>query len=480
MRSKVLFVDDEEQLRKLLVEAATEFGFEAHSAPDVAAAAARLETEKFDIIVTDVQMPGGSGIDFIPDCTRLNPGAVVLVLTGYGRIEDVVTAMRRGAHDFLSKPISPDELEKVLCAAEEEARSRAEADPRGEGDPPRARPRRRELRTEIVHASTAMRRVLKDSEKAWRDESFPVLITGETGTGKELVARRIHEGSSRAGGPFVAINCAAIPADLLESELFGHEKGAFSGAQGARKGYLEQANGGTLLLDEIGDMAQPHQQKLLRALQEKKFRRVGSQGAEVEFDARLISATSQDLEQLIREGKFREDLYYRVYGIVLRLPPLRERREDIRPLAEHFLASLAREKNAPVRPVSAEVWAALESYYWPGNIRQLEKAMRRAFLFSLDDEEIGLEHLPEDVRAGAPRGVSTPLARATAAGSDEAIPEEGLNLNEMMAEQERGLLLTALRQAGGNQKRAAEMLKLPRSTFIEKAKRHRLDRSEEG
>jgi two-component system, NtrC family, response regulator AtoC len=427
MGPKVLFIDDEELILKFLGAAASEWGYEVRTAGTVNKAIDALRAETFDVIVTDVNMPPGgddkigvlirSGLDLIPVCRRLNPGAVILVLTGHGTIEDAVTSIRWGASDYLMKPISPRDLTAALAAAAEEARERGEKAP---GSAQSAAPRpvaKRATRTSLVGDSPAMRRVIADLARVAEAEALPVLLTGETGTGKELVARAIHDNGTHASGPFVAINCAAIPADLLESELFGYEKGAFSGAQGARKGYFEQANGGTLMLDEIGDLPFHLQPKLLRVLEDRRIQKLGSSGPGVKFDARVIAATSQNLESLIEDRKFRADLYYRLADVVINLPSLRERREDIPALAQSFLARFAAEKGTSPRRVAPDVWQVLSSYRWPGNVRQLERAMRRAFIFSEDDGEIGLHHLPEDVRAGAPGGVSTPLADSQRAAS---------------------------------------------------------------
>lgn len=482
MVKKVLFVDDEELILKFLNDAADEWGYDARVAGTVNEAVAALRAETFSVVVTDVNMPPGTdaetgaairnGLDLIPVCRRLNPEAVVLVLTGYGTIEDAVTAMRRGARDYLTKPISPDDLQVALAGACEEVPEQKGGARSGSA----SGGRRRSSRVVMVGESLAMRRVLSDIARVAGDVALPVLLTGETGTGKELAARAIHDSGTRAGAPFVAINCAAIPADLLESELFGYEKGAFSGAQGARKGYFEQANGGTLMLDEIGDLPFHLQPKLLRVLEDKRIQKLGSSGPGVRFDARVIAATSQDLQHLIGERKFRPDLYYRLADVVINLPPLRERREDIPALVGSFLEHFAAERSVAPRRVAGEVWDMLSRYRWPGNVRQLERAMRRAFIFSEEDDEIRSQHLPEEVRAGAPGGVSTPLAdRLSFAQADEPLPIGGINLREMMDDMERRKIIDALREASGNQTEAAKKLGMPRTTFIDKIKRYNLD-----
>jgi DNA-binding NtrC family response regulator len=298
-------------------------------------------------------------------------------------------------------------------------------------------------------------------------------VTGETGTGKELVARAIHELSPRGGNALVALNCAAIPEQLLEDELFGHVKGAFTGAQSARAGRFEQADGGTLFLDEIGDMSLPLQSKLLRVLQEREFEKLGSSRT-VKVDVRVVAATSADLQRRIDEGTFRPDLYYRLNVVHLRLPPLRERREDIRPLAEHLLAKFCAGVGLPSKSVSEEVWDALAAYRWPGNVRQIQNAVERAAVLTGSAPEINLQDLPEEVREAAASDGAHGDAMAVGLKPGRrptALPDSGVNFDAVVTKVERDLLLQSLAKAGGNKMRAAQLLGMKRTTFVEKLKR---------
>ena len=297
-----------------------------------------------------------------------------------------------------------------------------------------------------------------------------VLVTGETGTGKELLARSIHQQSPRARQPFVALNCAAVPEQLLEDELFGHVKGAFTGAHSTREGRFEQANGGTLFLDEIGDMSLPLQAKLLRVLQEREFEKLGS-ARTVKVDVRIIAATSADIEKRIAEGSFRADLYYRLNVVRLHLPSLRHRADDIQPLAEHLLSRFCLSAGLPPKQVAVEALDALISYRWPGNIRQLQNAMERAAAMTSLASVVGLEDLPEEVRGGAVSGISPILLRNADLPINEAIPDQGMNFDTVVTEVERTLLFESLKKTGGNKMQAAKLLNMKRTTFVEKLKR---------
>jgi DNA-binding NtrC family response regulator len=297
-----------------------------------------------------------------------------------------------------------------------------------------------------------------------------VLVTGETGTGKEMVARAIHNFSPRSEKALVALNCAAVPEQLLEDELFGHVKGAFTGAQSARDGRFEQADGGTLFLDEIGDMSLPLQSKLLRVLQEREFEKLGSSRT-VKVDVRVVAATSADLQRRIDEGTFRPDLYYRLNVVHLRIPPLRERREDIRPLAEHLLAKFCAATGLPAKTISEEAWDALAVYRWPGNVRQLQNAVERAAVLTGASDEIHLQDLPEEVRAAAAGGAHGAADGMRPGRRPSDIPDGGVNFDAVVTKVERDLLLESLAKAGGNKMRAAQLLGMKRTTFVEKLKR---------
>ncbi|MGB8511169.1 MAG: sigma-54 dependent transcriptional regulator, partial [Pyrinomonadaceae bacterium] len=460
MTTRVLFVEDEETLRRLYLEVASEEGYEVSVAANADDAVLILEEEEVEIVVTDVRMPGSmNGIELIPHIKRLHPSAMIIVVTGHSENLDAVRAMNFGANMYLSKPFGEGELEKVLRAAEGMVQFK-------KGESGSTATRKKNATTNILAVSPVMTRILKQVEVV-AEYDVPVLITGETGTGKEMVARAIHEQSGRRSQPFIPINCAAITDTLMESELFGYEKGAFTDAKSRKEGLFEQAESGTLFLDEIGEMRPSLQAKLLRVLGEQKVRRLGG-AREFAVNVRVLAATNRDPHEAVRSGAFREDLLHRLNDIIIDLPPLRERREDISLIARYWLEYFCGTNNLPLKNISEEVMRALQSYAWPGNVRQLKKAMIRAALLSGKHEtEIRLEHLPSEVSGGivAPDGghAEASSSETTPRPSlDQPIPEGGIDLNELMAQQERQWLLKARTQAGGNQKRAAEMLLLPR------------------
>ncbi|MET0625209.1 MAG: sigma-54 dependent transcriptional regulator [Pyrinomonadaceae bacterium] len=460
MSVKILFVEDDERLRDVLLEAAAMEEYDARGASSAEAAVVLLRDEPFDIMVTDVALPGMSGLDLLRHCQRLRPGILSIVITAHGTVDTAVEAMKRGATDFITKPFELDGLlGTIRVAAERAAQTRAVT----QGGAVSAT-------GEIVAAAPAMQKLL-EQVRAIAPFQTTVLVTGETGTGKELIARAVHSLSPRSGKALVALNCAAVPEQLLEDELFGHVKGAFTGAQGARAGRFEQADGGTLFLDEIGDMSLPLQSKLLRVLQEREFERLGSSRT-VKVDVRVVAATSADLQRRIDEGAFRPDLYYRLNVVHLRLPPLRERREDVRPLAEHLLAKFCSGAGLPAKSISEEAWGALGNYRWPGNVRQLQNAVERAAVLTGAAAEIRLPDLPEEVREAA----EAEGARGNATGPESEprppdIPDGGVNFDEVVSKVERDLLLQSLAKAGGNKMRAAQLLGMKRTTFVEKLKR---------
>ncbi|HEV3470990.1 MAG TPA: sigma-54 dependent transcriptional regulator [Pyrinomonadaceae bacterium] len=460
MNVKILIVEDDERLREVLLEAAAMEGYEAQAVSSAEAAVELLRREPFDILVTDVALPGMSGLDLLRHCPQLRPGILPIVITAYGTVDVAVEAMKRGAADFLTKPFELDGLlGTIRVAAERAVRTRASAQGLTGGEfavgPGK-----------LIVAAPAMRELL-EQVRAVAPFQTTVLVTGETGTGKEMIARAIHQLSPRAGKALVALNCAAVPEQLLEDELFGHVKGAFTGAQGGREGRFEQADGGTLFLDEVGDMSLPLQAKLLRVLQEREFERLGSSRT-VKVDVRVVAATSADLRRRIEEGTFRPDLYYRLNVVHLHLPPLRERREDIRPLALHLLEKFCTNTGLPPKEIRGDAWAALHGYGWPGNVRQLQNVVERAAALTGAAAEIRLQDLPEEVRAGAPAQTPAPPAAPVAA---HQLPDEGLDFDAVVSEVERDLLLQALDRAGGNKMRAAQLLNMKRTTFVEKLKR---------
>ena len=377
--------------------------------------------------------------------------------------------MKRGAADFLTKPFELDGLlGTIRVAAERATRTRAviqgaaaDVSATGLGN--------------LIAVAPVVQKLL---EQVRAIAPFPttVLVTGETGTGKEMIARAIHQLSPRREKALVALNCAAVPEQLLEDELFGHVKGAFTGAQSGREGRFEQADGGTLFLDEVGDMSLPLQAKLLRVLQEREFEKLGSSRT-VKVDVRVVAATSANLEKRIEERTFRPDLYYRLNVMHLRLPPLRERREDIMPLAEHLLAKFCAATGLPPKIISDDARGALLNYRWPGNVRQLQNAVERAAALTGAATEIHLQDLPEEVREGlAAKGTTAPpVADLPEVPTPPNIPDEGINFDALVTKVERDLLLQSLAKAGGNKMRAAQLLNMKRTTFVEKLKRLQID-----
>jgi DNA-binding NtrC family response regulator len=457
MSVKILFVEDDERLRDVLLEAAAMEEYDARGVPSAEDAVEMLRDEPFDVLVTDVTLPGMSGLELLRHCQRLRPDILPIVITAYGTVDIAVEAMKRGAADFITKPFALDGLlGTIRVAAERAARARVVTQTGAGTD-------------NFIAASPVMRKLLEEV-RAIAPFQTTVLVTGETGTGKELVARAIHSLSPRGGKSLVALNCAAVPEQLLEDELFGHVKGAFTGAHAARDGRFEQADGGTLFLDEVGDMSLPLQSKLLRVLQEREFEKLGSSRT-VKVDVRVVAATSADLQRRIDDGAFRPDLYYRLNVVHLRLPPLRARREDIRPLAEHLLAKFCAGAGLPPKAVSEQAWDALASYHWPGNVRQLQNAVERAAVLTGAATEIQLQDLPEEVREAAADADADAAISPRPGRKPAGIPDDGINFEAVVTKVERDLLLQSLAKAGGNKMRAAQLLGMKRTTFVEKLKR---------
>lgn len=458
MKTKVLLVEDDIALSNVLLEAIESKGHSAFAVSSAELALEKLEIEDFDVVVTDINLPGMSGLDFLPHCFRLRPNAYIIVITAYGTIEKAVEAMKRGAADFLTKPITLSDLTSVIqVAAENSAKTKTPKSGSSSSS------------TKIICKSAVMLKLL-DTITAIATYNSTVLITGETGTGKELIARAIHEQSPRRERQLVAFNCAAVPEQLLDDELFGHVKGAFTGAQTAREGRFERADKGTLFLDEISDMTLPLQSKLLRVLQEREFEKIGS-SKPMKVDVRVIAATSANIEEMIHKGTFRADLYYRLNVINLRVPPLRERVEDIPPIARHLLSRFCDSAGLPKKTIGNDVLQALCTYRWPGNVRQLQNAMERAAAFTGNAPEIHLSDLPEEIRSGSPSGITPILSPEYLRENEATIPDEGLHFDVIVSNVERELLFQSLEKAGGNKMRAAKLLNMKRTTFIEKLKR---------
>lgn len=442
MSRRVLVIDDEPALRHTLTLILREEGFDVVTASDGEAGLQVAAAELPDLILCDIRMPRLGGLDFLARYREESGGAIVIMMSAYGTLDTALEAMRRGAYDYISKPFNADEVVLTLRKAEERESLRREV---------------RRLRERVgepsgfdgvIAESTAMRTAIS---LAARVAPYPttVLITGESGTGKEAIARGIHGASLRRAAPFVAVNCGAIPENLLESELFGHEKGAFTGAEGARNGLFVEADGGTLFLDEIGELPLALQVKLLRVLQERKVRRVGG-SVERDVDVRVLAATARSLEDEVQAGRFREDLFYRINVMHLHLPPLRARPEDIAALASFFVAQHAERLGIPAGPLPRDIVVMLTRYSWPGNVRELQNVLERALILAGGTPRE--EHLPEHIRD---RHGPTP-----------SVADGDLSVKRRLPALERELIGQALERTAGNRTRAAELLDLsPRALF---------------
>jgi len=449
MMERVLIVDDEEQMRELLAKVLEKNGYQVTTAGDGGQALTVLEKEPMDLVVTDVRMPGLDGMEALKVIKELNPEIVVIIMTAFGSIDQAVQAVKEGAYDYINKPFKIEEMLLTIRKALEERRLRHEVTAL-----------RHELHTRyhfenLIGKSRAMQEVFSLIEQVASSRST-VMIYGKSGTGKELVARAIHYSSLRANKAFVAVNCAAIPSELLESELFGHEKGSFTGAIATKVGKFELATGGSLFLDEVGSMRLDLQAKILRALQEREIERVGGTRT-IKIDVRVIAATNRDLKKAVEEGTFREDLYYRLNVVPITLPPLRQRRDDIPLLVEHFIAKYNREFNRRVKGFSAGATAALYQYDWPGNVRELENVIERAVALA-QSETISLRELPLDI---------------SILGRDmiEDIQKAGLSLREARSHFEKQYILNILEKVQWNQTEAARLLGLHRNTLLWKLQR---------
>jgi DNA-binding NtrC family response regulator len=450
----LLLVDDEAPLREAIAERLADHGFVVEQTGSGEEALARLASFAFDIIVTDLRLPGVDGRAVLDAALERYPDIIAIIITGFGTVKDAVNAIKQGAADFITKPFQFDALLHVLTSALEQRRLRSE------NAYLRSQLEERYRIDGLVGRSRVMRDLFQLLETVAATSST-VLITGETGTGKELAARAIHHSSPRRLNRFVALNCSAIPETLLEAELFGHVRGAFTGAVGTRQGRLEQAHKGTLFLDEVGTMSPALQSKLLRVLQEREFERVGDSHT-IKIDVRVIAATHSDLQKMVQEGTFREDLFYRLNVIPVQLPPLRERREDIALLVQHFLQKLGAEQ-VPARnmAMSQEALRRLMTYPWPGNVRQLENVVERAMAFSHGRTQIDVADLGAEIQH----------APAAAEGGVAWFPEDGLDLEKYIEGVELTLIRRSLERTQGNKVQAARLLNLKRTTLIEKLKR---------
>jgi two-component system, NtrC family, response regulator AtoC len=450
---RVLIADDEESIRHVLTELLGERGYEVRAVADGDEAARELAARDYDALVTDVRMPRLNGLELIRAAQSTSPETTIIVMSAYGSHDLAIEALKAGAYDYLGKPFRPDEVLLVLRKAEERERLRREN-----------LILRREMSRrapQLVADGPAMKEVLRVVQKV-APAPTTVLIEGESGTGKELVARALHDLSLRAERPFVAVNCGAIPAPLIESELFGHTKGAFTDARTAKRGLFEEADGGTLLLDEIGELPAAVQPALLRVLQQGEVRRVGD-ARSTRVDVRVLASTNRDLASQVQAGRFREDLYYRLNVVQVRLPPLRERQEEIAQLAERLVARHAERIGVAPRLLSPRALELLQRYRWPGNVRELENALERALVLS-EDEEIGPEALPDAVqRAVEPE----PLPRN--------LDPDDLSVKRAQRVLEADLIRRALERTQGNRTRAAELLELSPRALLYKIREYDLE-----
>jgi DNA-binding NtrC family response regulator len=454
---KILVIDDSPEILNLISECLTGEGYEVETSADGATGIGMIEKKFYDLILTDLKMPGMDGMKVLEFAMNHSPDSICIILTGYGTVKNAVEAIKLGAFDYLTKPVKMDEIMVTLQRALEY----------------------RTLKLENINLKNQLKKkyrfenIIGDHEKIQKvfeivekvaDTDSTILILGESGTGKELIAKAIHYNSYRRERPFIPVNCAAIPSELLESELFGHEKGAFTNAIRTRIGRFELANGGAVFLDEIGDMNPLLQTKLLRVLQERQFERIGGVKA-IKTDIRIIAATHQDLKLAVQQKRFREDLYYRLNVIPLRVPPLRERRSDIPLLVHHFLEHFNRSKKKRIKGINDEAMEYLMGYDWPGNVRELENTIERVVIL-VDHDTIFPQDLPEKFHAPPlPEPVQMP-----------DIPEEGISLDTAVNEFEKNLILQALIKTGWVKNKAARLLNLNRTTLIEKIKRQNLQR----
>lgn len=450
----LLLVEDEAALREVTARRLADEAYRVVQADSGEAAVEHLEACAFDVVLTDLRLPGIDGTAVLDAALERYPDVVCIVVTGFGTVTDAVAAIKRGAADFITKPFQFDHLLHVMRSALEQRRLRSE------NAWLRSQIQERYRFAGLVGRSLRMRELFDLLETVAASPST-VLVTGETGSGKELAARAIHHNSPRRNQRFVALNCSAVPETLLESELFGHVRGAYTGAVASRAGRLESAHRGTLFLDEVGAMSGLLQAKLLRVLQEREFERVGDDRS-IRIDVRIIAATNADLAQLVRDGAFREDLYYRLNVIPIFLPPLRERREDIPLLVRHFIEAFGRQQGRSREvTVTQAALRRMMAYGWPGNIRQLENAIERALTLSRNRAWIDVDDLPRELQqAPLPEPAGLP-----------AIPEEGFDLAAHVAAVERQLLRQALDETGGNRQQAARRLGLKRTTLVEKLRR---------
>jgi two-component system response regulator AtoC len=456
---RILIIDDDQEVRTSLQTVLETLGYATHTAATGEEGLSAIQREAFDLVLCDLRLPGASGLDVIKHKASAVP---VILMTAYGNADIATQAARGGAFDYISKPINPDDLIFTLRKFEDFERLKRE------NEALKASLSEKYSFKNIVAQSESFKNVF-ETIKRLSPFNTTVMITGESGTGKELLARAIHESSPRRGKPFIAINCGAIPENLMESELFGHRKGAFTDASRDKKGLFEEASGGTLFLDEVGELPLHLQVKLLRALQEQTIRRVGDEQS-IPIDVRLISATLRNLESDAQEGRFREDLLYRLNVVSIHLPPLRERVEDISLLIEHFLQKHSKRLGIPAKKVGADVMKVLLEYEWRGNARELENCIERALVLSQEDQ-IGLESLPEQVTRAHTK-------RQQRASTDSTVQDDNLSIKQKTSALEIDLIQRALLKTGGNRTHAAKILEISHRALLYKLKEYGLSGGE--
>ena len=451
---KILIVDDEDSMRHMLTLILKREGYEARAVGRGSEALALLEGEPFDFILSDVIMPEMGGLDLLRALKEKKVEATIIMMSAYGNLDTAVEAMKLGAYDYVSKPFKPDEILLTLRKAEEREHLRRE------NQLLRQAVSRDYAFGNIIGKSAKMVQVFETIKKI-SDYKASVLILGESGTGKEMVAKAIHFNSPRSQGSFVAVNCGAIPETLLESELFGFEKGAFTDAKKEKRGSFEMAHGGTLFLDEIGEMSLSAQVKILRALQEGEVKRLGSEKP-IKVDVRIIAATIRDLSKAVLESKFREDLFYRLNVLPLQLPPLRDRKEDLPLLAEHFIQKYNQEHRLSIGGITEQAMTFLLDYAWPGNVREMENAIERAMILS-QDHKIQPECLPPEIRNGAhpPR---------------DLLPSDELSVKKLTRILEADLIRRALKKTGGNRSQASRILEISHPALLSKIREYGIEK----
>ena len=459
MKNKILIVDDEKLMRVSLEDKLTKEGYAVNSLSNAVEGIKLLQSTNFDAVITDLRLPKIDGMDFLREIKKASPDTVVIIMTAYGSIENAVTAMKEGAYDYVTKPFPLEELTVKLQKALKHKDTIAE----------NIMLKQRVLSQygydNMIGKSEGMKRVFEIiSTVSNRDTT--ILIQGESGTGKELTAGAIHYNSNRRDGPFIKVSCAALNKEILESELFGHEKGSFTGAIKMRRGRFELADGGTIFLDDVDDIPLEMQVKLLRVLQEREFERVGGEET-ILVNVRVICATKKDLKILVQEGSFREDLYYRLHVVTVHLPPLRERKEDIPLLVTYFIKKYAERQRVTVNSVSQETLNLLMLYNWPGNIRELENVIEHAVAFCTSDVIIP-KNLPGNLIEGeTPSGIF-PIELSTI---------DSIDLQETLSEAERKLLIWAYQKTNGNQERMSEILRIPRTTLQNKLVKYNITKT---